>query len=58
MNRYLVTGRAGCVGSHLTDPLLAAGHEVTGIDSFSGYCDLDVSLPEDGRLVAQTSSRR
>src|SRR3990167_3727533 len=32
--RYLVTGAAGFIGSHLTDRLLAEGHTVTGIDNF------------------------
>lgn len=33
----VVTGCAGFIGSHLTDRLLAAGHEVVGIDSFEDY---------------------
>jgi UDP-glucuronate decarboxylase len=32
--RVLVAGAAGFIGSHLVDALLAAGHEVTGIDNF------------------------
>lgn len=36
---YVVTGCAGFIGSHLCDALLAAGHEVTGIDSFTDYYD-------------------
>jgi nucleoside-diphosphate-sugar epimerase len=35
--RMVVTGAAGFIGSHLTDRLLALGHEVVGIDSFSDY---------------------
>jgi dTDP-glucose 4,6-dehydratase len=31
--RLVVTGAAGFLGSHLTDRLLAAGHEVIGIDN-------------------------
>lgn len=33
--RYFVTGCAGFIGSHLTDTLLAGGHDVVGYDNFS-----------------------
>jgi dTDP-glucose 4,6-dehydratase len=32
--RYLVSGVAGFIGSHLCDRLLADGHEVVGLDNF------------------------
>jgi UDP-glucose 4-epimerase len=34
MMKCLVTGVAGFIGSHLAEKLLAAGHEVVGIDNF------------------------
>ena len=33
--RYLVTGAAGFIGSHLSDALLSRGHDVVGLDNFS-----------------------
>ena len=35
--RYVVTGAAGFIGSHLAEGLLAAGHDVLGVDSFTDY---------------------
>src|SRR5829696_5527181 len=32
--RILITGAAGFLGSHLSDLLLAQGHEVLGVDNF------------------------
>jgi nucleoside-diphosphate-sugar epimerase len=37
--RYAVTGAAGFIGSHLAEALVAAGHEVVGLDSFTDYYD-------------------
>ena len=37
--RFVVTGAAGFIGSHLAEALLGAGHEVVGIDSFTDYYD-------------------
>jgi nucleoside-diphosphate-sugar epimerase len=35
--KVVVTGAAGFIGSHLCERLLADGHDVIGIDSFSDY---------------------
>ena len=40
--RVVVTGAAGFIGSHLCDRLLADGHEVVGIDSFTDYYARDL----------------
>lgn len=37
--RYVVTGAAGFIGSHLGEALRAAGHEVLGLDCFTDYYD-------------------
>ena len=37
--RVVVTGAAGFIGSHLCERLLAGGHQVVGIDSFSDFYD-------------------
>jgi UDP-glucuronate 4-epimerase len=37
--RYVVTGAAGFIGSHLAESLRDAGHDVQGIDCFTDYYD-------------------
>lgn len=37
--RYVVTGAAGFIGSHLTESLLAGGHDVVAVDCFTDYYD-------------------
>lgn len=43
--RYLVTGAAGFIGSHLSRTLADAGHDVVGFDCFTDY--YDVALKEE-----------
>jgi nucleoside-diphosphate-sugar epimerase len=37
--KYLVTGAGGFIGSHLTEALIADGHDVVPVDSFTDYYD-------------------
>jgi UDP-glucuronate 4-epimerase len=48
--RYAVTGAAGFIGSHLSEALLATGHQVVGIDCFTDYYDRSVK-EENARRI-------
>jgi UDP-glucuronate 4-epimerase len=37
--KYIVTGAAGFIGSHLTEALLTRGHDVRAVDCFTDYYD-------------------
>ena len=50
MARYVVTGAAGFIGSHLAEALVEAGHEVVGIDSFNDYYDPALKEENAARL--------
>ena len=55
MSRYLVTGCAGFIGSHLAEALLAEGHDVVGLDSFSDYYPR--SVKEENVAAARAGER-
>jgi UDP-glucuronate 4-epimerase len=38
--RYVVTGAAGFIGSHLARALLEEGHDIVGVDCFTDFYDL------------------
>jgi UDP-glucuronate 4-epimerase len=57
--RYLVTGSAGFIGSHLVEALRADGHDVVGLDCFTDY--YDVGLKEEnarGQEIARVDLAR
>src|SRR5262249_7955202 len=39
VSRYVVTGAAGFIGSHVAEALLGARHDVAGLDCFTDYYD-------------------
>ena len=54
MSRYLVTGCAGFVGSHVVETLLRRGHHVLGVDAFTDYYNREVK--ESNIESAQTDA--
>ena len=47
--KILITGSAGFIGGYLVEDLLAAGHEVVGVDNFSKYGRLERSYDSNPR---------
>ena len=43
--KFVVTGAAGFIGSHLAEQLHAQGHDVVGVDCFTDY--YDIALKEE-----------
>jgi UDP-glucuronate 4-epimerase len=55
--RYVVTGSAGFVGSHVCAALLERGHEVDGVDAFTDYYDPSLKRANTARLARQERFR-
>lgn len=53
--KILVTGHAGFIGMHVCARLLAAGHEVVGVDNFNDYYDVQLKRDRAARLAAHAS---
>jgi UDP-glucuronate 4-epimerase len=52
--RYVVTGAAGFIGSHLSEALCDAGHEVRGIDCFTEFYDPKLKRQNARSLEVET----
>jgi UDP-glucose 4-epimerase len=55
--KFLITGVAGFIGSHLAERLIREGHEVRGVDSFLPNYSRDVKERNLAGLVEQRSFR-
>jgi UDP-glucuronate 4-epimerase len=55
--KILLTGAAGFIGMHVSERLLAAGHEVIGIDNLNDYYDVRLKQARLDRLRAHANFR-
>jgi UDP-glucuronate 4-epimerase len=53
MARYLLTGAAGFIGSHVAEDLLSNGHQVVGLDNLNDAYDLRLKKWRLARLEAR-----
>jgi len=51
--KVLVTGSAGFIGMHACERLLAAGHDVVGVDSLTDYYDVALKRARLARLLPE-----
>ena len=52
-SRVVVTGSAGFIGSHLSERLIAEGHEVVGIDCFTDFYPEPLKRANLARLMQE-----
>jgi UDP-glucuronate 4-epimerase len=57
VDRILVTGVAGFIGSHLAERLLKLGYEVVGVDSFTSYYPRERKLRNVARVAEEGAFR-
>jgi nucleoside-diphosphate-sugar epimerase len=55
--RYVVTGSAGFVGTHVCEALLERGEEVDGVDAFTDYYDPSIKRANAARLAGHERFR-
>ena len=55
--KILLTGAAGFIGYHVAQRLLAAGHQVTGIDNLNDYYEVSLKQARLARLTPHGNFR-
>lgn len=55
--KILLTGAAGFIGYHVTERLLAAGHQVTGIDNLNDYYEVSLKQARLAHLTPHDQFR-
>ncbi|MFC0225826.1 NAD-dependent epimerase [Serratia aquatilis] len=55
--KFLVTGAAGFIGYHVTERLLALGHQVVGLDNLNGYYDVSLKQARLDLLLEKSAFR-